>query len=243
MSHDLSGELSKKIVSYNKGKLYDNIYSSLDALEGIIFNASSIDHEIFDFLSNNTENKFKIYLFFEQDNIQLIEDALNLNIYTIVPHNTTYKKKHKKIIKYNYYYSKSLVSTIKKSNKRSNNVICDISGISSLPDALLDSLYPKTKEKINLFNNTSLRHQQNLGVVENESIFLQMISECRAYIDINQIYLAYALYFDTPTISLSKNNLIKKSDAICINNIETKLNDKSILDNYHYVSFIEKYIL
>lgn len=230
------------------GKLFDNHHANKANISGYLFQASNINQEIIDFIQR-FKNQTKIYLYFDKFNLQLLNDASTM-VKCIVKEEAFDKisnNKSKNIIKAGIMYSEQILNSISLPQERviNEDIICDISDLEKLPEQLTKVLYPHTKLKIKLFNNMNINVPQNLGFVDDMAL-INMIDQCRLYIDTNNNYLLYAILLDKPTLSLTNNSLLKKCkeiDQSTLDNIEkTKLELKDLI-KYSYKNFINKYIL
>lgn len=247
-THDMS--LIDQPASIHAGKLFDHYHMYKKDISGYMFQASSINKEIVDFIQK-FKNNTKIYLYFDKFNAQLYNDASSM-VRCILREDIVANKqsslKQKNTIKAGIMYSEQLINSVNLPDKRENteNIIADISDISSLPQQLDSLLYPKTKLKIKLFNNHLIGHHQNLGFVDDKQM-ISMIDTCNIYIDTNLNYLLYSVILDKPTIALETNSILKKtkelSEKTLEENIESsKIELDSIIKN-SYKNFIQKYLL
>lgn len=76
-----------------------------------------------------------------------------------------------------------LFYTIQDNSKE--GVVCFMDGIESIPNGLLDLLYPSTTIPIKLFNCPSIKHYQNLGMLT-EKDKASMLQTHKYYLDLNQ---------------------------------------------------------
>lgn len=245
--YDLS--LIDQPIAIVPGKLFDNFHTHRQNISGYLFQASYITQEIIDFIQQ-FKNNTKIYLYFDQFNLQLYNDASSMIRCIIrenIIHNKSISIKQKNTIKTSPMYSEQLIHTtnLPEIKSTTEDIIADISDIEKLPENLEAVLYPNTKLPIKLFNNQNINHVQNLGFM-NDFQMLSMINQCKLYIDTNTNYLLYSLILHKPTLALETNSIIKKTKTITeetIKNMEqSKLEQQDILKN-SYKNFIQKHIL
>jgi hypothetical protein len=246
LSYDLQ-QINETIV-YTPHTLYDMAYRFHDQIKNIVFLSSQINAEVVDFIFN-TDLKSKIVLYFDSFNALLLDDAVKNNLKVLVHSNedVSKHKKYPRLIKLNHYYSQYLVNHIQDHVKYDNmDIICDLNGLDSMPDDLSTILHPNTDLNIKLFNNPNISHCQNLGMVD-EVRFVSLIKSSNLYIDLNGLYLAYALYYGIPTLTTQINNFTKKQVISIDNIISTKNNsnkiDLNIIEKCSYKHLIENYIL
>jgi hypothetical protein len=66
-----------------------------------------------------------------------------------------------------------------------DGIVCFMDGLTSIPNELLDLLYPNTSVPIKLFNCPSIRHYQNLGIVTEQNR-ANLLQTHRYYLDLRQ---------------------------------------------------------
>lgn len=207
-----------------------NIYYSLN-FDYCIFNLSSIDNEIIQFISEYAST-VKIFIYLDVPNytdVNLI-DAFKNSVYYLIPENTFHHyQNYDNVIKIN----NNLVNT--KIFYMNNNITRDAGSIcvfldlfESIPEPLIDKLYPKTKLKIMMYNNPNIKHAQNLGVLS-EMDKAYVLNKSTYFIDYNNYYTYEAISCGCKILN--------------INNIDAEhcININHEITNYDH--FVKEYIL
>lgn len=70
-------------------------------------------------------------------------------------------------------------------NNNNNGIVCFMDGLDSIPNDLLDLLYPSTTAPIKLFNCPNIKHYQNLGILT-EKDKATVLQTHKYYLDLNQ---------------------------------------------------------
>lgn len=211
MAYDISafGELG----AYQAGSLYDQYYSYSNKQEHkFIFTASGINTEIISFIQE-IEHKKNIFLYFDEFNKSLHSDATRNNISCLV-HTKDFAniKNTKSTIKIDSMYSEQLLNSFDKTKVISDiDIITNLNGFSQIPESLDKVLYPNEKINIKMFDGGQINHLQNLGWVDDKT-YMELINNCKVLIAIDNTYLGYGLILRKPTIALTNNNWIKKSE-------------------------------
>lgn len=139
-------------------KITPNIY---------IFDSANISNDIFEFISEYGDMEAKIYIHhqrhtYNKDAIRYIKKAKHLIDHTIY---SNYKNYHNAIeIPINLINS-HIYTTANNTQYKQNIKAYFLDNDSSIPSSLVDKLYPNTKEKILMFNNSNIKHTQNLGLL------------------------------------------------------------------------------
>lgn len=154
-----------QIVHAQVNKNIYNIYYSLN-FNYCIFNLSSLDNEVAQFISEYS-SKIKTFIYFDIHNYTdtgLI-DAFKDNIYYLVPENTySNYANYANVIKINTNLVNKNIFRIDDNVDRDPDAICVFLDLfESIPEQLMDKLYPKTKTKIIMYNNPKIKHAQNVG--------------------------------------------------------------------------------
>jgi hypothetical protein len=191
--------------------------------EYCIFSGSLVDKEILQFCEDYSSST-NIYFFH-------IDSRSYENIQTLLP-------KDSKVIHIGYgdgydaAIPTGLVNDQLFYNTNSNTkdgVVCFMDGLTSVPNELLDLLYPNTSVPIKLFNCPSIRHYQNLGVLteQNKASLLQTH---KYYLDLKQpvgfSYINEATTCGAKVVSLEqvKDNFYLSSSPINTDSINITYN-------------------
>lgn len=99
-----------------------------------------------------------------------------------------------------------------------NYWLCDISSIdSNLIKKIQPLLYPdNTIQKIRLVNNDQFQHPQNVGLAT-EAEIMGLIASCKGFINLNNTYIADAVFLGKPILSFVPNSFVPVSNNIDIN--------------------------
>jgi hypothetical protein len=145
---------NKKVLNIT-GYLYRIYY--IEKFTHIIFAASLLDNEINQFID---EFGTTVNIFIYNDTTKYIEHHPNLKG---VIQKTKTDSKNKiitipKLVNNEIYYSDNSIP-------KQDSIVCFLDNIESLPEALNNYLYPQSILSIKLFNNSSIIHPQNLGLL------------------------------------------------------------------------------
>lgn len=162
-----SHQKDAEIVHTNTNKNIYNIYYALN-FNHCIFNLSSIDNEIVQFISEYS-SQIKIFVYLDVPNyteVELLETFKN-SIYYLIPENTfdNYKSYNNTIQIKNNLINSNIFYRNNSITKDKDAVCVFLDLFESIPDQLTEKLYPKTKMKIMMYNNSGIKHAQNLGVL------------------------------------------------------------------------------
>lgn len=156
-----------------------------------VFSGIHITNDIFEFISEYGDIEAKIYIYhnhneYNKDTIRYIKKAKHL------------------IDSYIYNDYKNYSNTIEIPNNLINNYIYfnrnepkqDITAYfldndKNIPESIANRLYPKTKDKIWLFNSRNIKHIQNLGLLTTEQDKSYILNKCKYFIP--NKYLDYAV--------------------------------------------------
>lgn len=123
--------------------------------------------------------------------------------------------------------NETLINGLSIQNKNTDTV-CFLENVDRIPIELETHLYPASMQKIKLFNNSSIRHYQNLGLLS-EPDKINLLGVSKAFIPIEKSYLVEAVILDCDILDLSNNLSIMNIDKALI---------KSSYSSYS--SFLEK---
>lgn len=76
--------------------------------------------------------------------------------------------------------------------QKQNYIACFLDNLMNLPGDLEPYLYPKSNNKIRMFNNLNINHVQNLGLI-NEIDKAKILFEAKYYLTLNDLYLNEAV--------------------------------------------------
>lgn len=168
----------------------------------VILNQSQMTaaKDFFSIRHNNKDCVFLTITTLTKKEIEELQHITNLSIYNLSP---------SMFCHINEYYVPKI--------KDDNYWLCDIgSADSSLLKRIQPLTYPlNNKQKIRLVNNDQFHHPQNVGLVS-EIEMLDLISECSAFINVNNNYLADAVSMNKPILSLITNNFVPMLNNIDI---------------------------
>jgi hypothetical protein len=147
--------------------------------EYCIFSGSLVDKEVLQFCDDYS-NSTNIYFFH-------IDSNSYQNIKTLLPKDSKvihigYGNDYDAAIPTGLVNDQLFYST--NSNTR-NGVICFMDGLTSIPNELLELLYPNSSIPIKLFNCPSIKHYQNLGVLR-EQDRANLLQTHKYYLDLRQ---------------------------------------------------------
>ena len=221
-----------KLVDNNGGKLVvygANINSNLYKIyhqykfDSAIFIESLITPEILQFISEFFQKiKFSIY-HNRTPNQDIIKD------YKIAAKQLVNVKNIKDTIIIPNLINSQLYSINPKVLKN-NDIICFIDNIASIPLQMMEFLYPSKSMNIKMFNNTSIEHVQNIGLLNeiDKSILLNM---SKYYISIDNYYAKEAQCCGCEVLDISELDTLKVKKYAHIEEYQT------------YQDFLENHIL
>jgi hypothetical protein len=70
-------------------------------------------------------------------------------------------------------------------DNKKDGIVCFMDGLASIPNELLDLLYPSSSAPIKLFNCPSIRHYQNLGMLTEQNR-ANLLQKHKYYLDLKQ---------------------------------------------------------
>lgn len=171
---------NKKILS-TSSQLYKIYY--IEKFTHIIFVASLLDNE-----ANQFINEFGsvVDIFIYNDTVKDI--TYHPNIKGIIQ-KTKSDSQNKiitipKLVNNEIYYNDSSISKI-------DNIVCFLDNVEILPQALNDYLYPQSMLPIRLFNNSTIIHPQNLGLLF-EHDKARILKENKYYLALTDDYVPEA---------------------------------------------------
>ena len=193
------------IVTETNNNLYEIYYRT--KFNAIIVMASNFNTEIYQFI-NEYAKDLKIYIYHNKLNQELLSLSDKLDIKQIIPN--IYKHKN---IKYSKVYNEPiLVNTLLYNNQinvtKTGDISCFLDNLEVLPEKLLSYLYPNTKLPIKLYNNSKIKHHQNLGLLtEKDKSNILMRSEY--YLCIDDYYATEAALCGCKVLSLDELDDLK----------------------------------
>ena len=104
--------------------------------------------------------------------------------------------------------NQELFNSLNQSSHRHNSIICFIDHLDKIPDELNQYLYPMTKLPIKLFNNSNIKHHQNLGTLS-EIDKASILQQVRYYLTIDEHYLAEAWAGGCDVLTIEELDLIQ----------------------------------
>lgn len=137
--------------------LYQIFYSI--KLTHAIFHAGMINQEIMQFIQDFA-HMVKCFIYHDKISNDILKYFEPYNIIHLTYDNSASNsiKLPSDLINTNLFYNN-------KSILKQDSLVCLIDGLPVLPDFLRDHLYPKSKLPIKLFNNPNIKHNQNLGML------------------------------------------------------------------------------
>lgn len=203
-------------VSINQN-LYEIFYKT--NFDACIFMASKFDAEKLQFINEFIDTNMRIYLYHNTLNESLL-DLQHKNLIHLIEHYVILENnaKHKNTIVLPPLINKNIFFNNK--NNKNNIITCFIDHISSIPNSLLAKLYPNTKLPIKLFNNPTIKHHQNLGLV-NEEEKAHILNQSEYYLSINHYYAAEASEAGCKILDIAELDDMKEQKYKHIKNPQT----------------------
>lgn len=209
----------------------NNIYKTHAIISAniYIFDNRQINNEIIQFAIEHTDLNVKIFIYHEKNNI----DKNSLRFLKQVNHlvenfpNDNFKYNNiihipELIINSNIYYNTK--------SKKIDRKIYFLDSDTKIPECLLEKLYPKSKERILMFNNQSLPHEQNLGFLSEEDK-AELLNSSKYFICNNQdLYAVEAIICGCEVLK-------------CENFSKHPIHDNLKIETISYEQFIKEKIL
>ena len=167
----------------------DNIYKLFYKTEFdvCIFSASSINTAIYQFIKEFEDTNMRVFLHHTNINNGLL-DLRTKNLTHLVDTTVTHQN-HKQIITLPPLINKDIFT--KRGNAKLDFISCFLDNVQNIPHPLLQKLYPNSRLPIKLFNNTNIRHAQNLGTItERDKAYI--LNKSTYYLSIDHHYAAEA---------------------------------------------------
>ena len=196
--YSLIKEIEKHHVVNTHDKIYDLFY--MLEPEKIVLQGEEYSNEWHSFIADETGNGKKLEVFITIDNndtkyeqyISLLRQTQNINATFIVPKNLKKKLKEENIkiksIEYEYLYNSDVFHKLE-NLERNDKTLCIMSTDVSCLNKIEETLYPRSKEKIVLINNSEIEHDQNIGLMF-DSDLNKALNTFGSVIDLSNSYLA-----------------------------------------------------
>lgn len=149
-----------KVFSGGSSNIY-RTHANVSA-SAYIFDSSQINSEIIQFAIEHTDLGFKIFIYHGKN--RLNKDCLRYlkQAYHLVEDEITDNIKYANIINIPKFIINDSIFYNTKQSKIDRKIYFLDDDI-SIPDCLQSRLYPSTNDRILMFNNSNLKHNQNLG--------------------------------------------------------------------------------
>jgi hypothetical protein len=209
-----------------------NIYNAYYALhfDYCIFNLSSLDNELVQFITEYA-SQIKIFIYFD---VKDYTDTSLINsfkdtVYYLIPENTyNYYTDYKNVVKVNNNLINEHIFFINKDTVKDDSICFFLDLCDSVPEQLINKLYPPTKMKIRMYNNPIIKHSQNLGGLS-EVDKAYVLNKSSYFINHNDYYLFEAISCGCKILD--------------INNVDTEKCIKIDKATTNYDNFLKEYIL
>lgn len=227
---------SLQIMLHNVNRHLFDIYNKYKP-DIVMFPASDYSQEMHDFISEYSRNvKIIVIVNLKLDNPDLLKFLDDHSVWLIGQKNNIIAEKTPgRSLVYDSLYNDKIYSYF--NHKIRNNKIAVI--LSDNDDNnikfLVDILYPKTKEKLCLFNSHTFKHPQNVGYLSPSDTNL-VLNTFSKLIDITNSYSIEAQICKIENIELSDNLLGNINNSIIKPNIENT-------DTLSYSYFITNQLL
>lgn len=201
-----------KIVTHNvQGNIYSLYYRYNFNI--LIIPSSLIDNSILQFSIEYMNNVKTIIDVDSKLSEEFLETYNNIFMFLVDENQLNSYKKYKHIEKSKYFINDQIYTQNKETNK-TNFIACFLDDIMLLPTNLIDKLYPNNNFKIRMFNNRSINHPQNLGLI-NEIDKASILNSAEYYLDINDGMYNIEAY--TSGCKIINLNSIDKLEPIVFN--------------------------
>lgn len=218
------------VVHTDVNKNIYNIYYSLN-FDYCIINLSNIDNELVQFISEYS-SIIKIFIYFDVQNYKdtNILESLKTSVYYLIPENiyNIYSKYEHTIKVPNNLVNKKLFNRNNSIQKNQDSICFFLDQCESIPESLMNQLYPTTKKRITLYNNNTIKHPQNLGVVS-EIDKAYILNKSEYFINYNSYYIFEAISCGCKIITIDNIDISK------CENISPEITN--------YDDFLKEYIL
>lgn len=218
--------LIKNIEKHHVINTHDKIYDLFYILEPekIVLQGEEYSNEWHTFIADETGNGKKLQVFITIDNndtkheqyMSLLRQIQNTNATFIIPKTLSKKLKEENIaiksIEYEYLYNSDVFHRLDNLEKN-NKTLCIMSTDGSCINKIEDFLYPRSKEKIVLINNSDVEHDQNIGLMFDTDLNLAL-NTYDSVIDLSNSYLAEIVACETKISEKDTNKYPSKEDIV-----------------------------
>lgn len=224
--YSLVKQIEKHHVINTHDKIYDLFY--MLGPEKIVLQAEEYSNEWHSFIADETGNGKKLQVFITIDNndtkhdqyISLLRQIQNTNATFLVPKNLNEKLKEENIkvksIEYEYLYNSDVFHRLDNLEKN-DKTLCIMSTDSSCINRIEEVLYPRSKEKIVLINNSEVEHDQNIGLMF-DSDLNKALNTFGSVIDLSSSYLAEVVACETKISEKDTNKYPSKENIVTTDN-------------------------
>lgn len=180
------------------GNLYQLYYEN--KINILLINASLVTDEIRQYIAEFFQS-VKIFIYHDRIDKNLIEEHNNTCIHLV----------HDDIRGSNIIQVPRLVNDDlymytdnEPAYNKSSNMVCFLDNLDNIPDQLKKLLYPYNKKlKIKLFNNPTIHHPQNLGILS-ETDKANILNNNEYFIALDDSYVFEALYKNCKVLALDE---------------------------------------
>lgn len=171
-----------------RGEITNNIYQIFYSLnfEALIMNlGENIDNSVIQFAIEFPDKN--IFIYDQQSKIDTSDISSIKNIKIIVDNKQSKTIKDDNVISINQNMLNDQLYGKKNNFQKQNYCACFLDNMQIIPQRLMSQLYPNSHHKIRMFNNSSIQHIQNLGIIT-EKDRAEILKEAQYYIPLNDKY-------------------------------------------------------
>lgn len=202
-------------TSIIKSNVYNNLYElhytyNIDA---IVFTESLLNNEIYQYIAEFFQ-EIKIFIYHDRlPNNDIIDSYKNTCTHLVdkIYHKTPNTQIIPTLVNSDLYIG--IKQNI--SSNKTHDIVCFIDSVDSLPKKLQSFLYPNSKLKIKLFNNSKIAHPQNIGILD-EVTKAKILLEAEYFIALNDEYIPEALLSGCSVITIDELDNLKPTKYIKI---------------------------
>lgn len=175
-----------------------------------VFSADLVTSEVIQFI-REYGSQLNLYLYHRiSSTLSLVQD-----LRSICKHLHHGEPINKQCISIPALLNDQIFTTVQDSSHKENIIVGFLDNFNSIPNDLTKQLYPATTHRIQLFNGPTIKHYQNLGLV-NESDRADLLRKAKYYLNLNTDYTLEALINkciilqiqDLPDLSISNQSAV-----------------------------------
>lgn len=187
-------------INTYRANIYNNLYAIHYSknITHIVICASLISNEIQQYIAEFFQS-VKIFIYHDNGPNQEILDTYK----NVCTHLIDEKYNIKNGVSIPTLVNTELYTSIESNTKKIHEIVCFLDNLKDIPDKLKFFLYPNSQLRIKLFNNSKIKHVQNLGTLT-EYDKSKILLQSKYFIPINENYIAEAFLSDCVVIDIEE---------------------------------------